>query len=612
MNDQIIYFEPPSSIQNLLLSVGTTPYQVNTQYITSPSGVITNVTTNTIHITNITGPLNGLPTIRGATGAFGSSVCTFDTTSAPDVVQTSSNSFTLSTTSLPNYFDITNYIGSGPEGFYLSFNAPLSTASTQVNIFGNPGIFQLFFGDASAGTFKYAVDYGSKQSIGTYSTSDFIQVLCNNSTITIYKNNAVVATVSKTDMNSSYVRFQQNTLSVVATYSNIYWLPVSIGQQPSVSVSDQQIIFSASGSSTGSSGLLYNYNSNVLTTNSITTGDLIVGNATIHIGTGAGQTSQTANCVAIGRNAGNSNQGNGLASSIAIGYGAGQTNQNYNSVAIGESAGASSQGFQSVSIGPSAGSISQGSQSVAIGYQAGQNSQSTNAIAIGMAGKNSQSVYSVAIGISAGQQSLGTNSIAIGFKAAESTGVANSIVLNSSGNALNATTSGLFVNPVRVQNGIPTGVLGYNSSTSEIAVTNVLPNMSFTGTTQVYGNLGLNGYQIQNPVLKGVNEYVYSATGTSTVVINCSTGNNFNITLGANTTFSFTNWPATNTLQSVNLFLTQPSSGGPYTGAFTGVSFGDQSSYVSFSTGANKTDVYSFFSYNNGGKILGFLSGKGF
>lgn len=71
MNDQIIYFEPPSSIQNLLLSVGDVPYQVTTQYITSPSGVINNLTSQNVYITNITGPLNGLPTIRGATGPQG-------------------------------------------------------------------------------------------------------------------------------------------------------------------------------------------------------------------------------------------------------------------------------------------------------------------------------------------------------------------------------------------------------------------------------------------------------------------------------------------------------------------------------------------------------------
>ena len=40
-------------------------------------------------------------------------------------------------------FDITNYLGSGAEGFNLSFNAPLSSSKSQVNMFGIPGIFQL-------------------------------------------------------------------------------------------------------------------------------------------------------------------------------------------------------------------------------------------------------------------------------------------------------------------------------------------------------------------------------------------------------------------------------------------------------------------------------------
>lgn len=53
MNTQTIYFNPPTSILYLQQSVGTTPYQVNTQYITSPSGVISNLNVENVQTARI-------------------------------------------------------------------------------------------------------------------------------------------------------------------------------------------------------------------------------------------------------------------------------------------------------------------------------------------------------------------------------------------------------------------------------------------------------------------------------------------------------------------------------------------------------------------------------
>jgi alpha-tubulin suppressor-like RCC1 family protein len=88
---------------------------------------------------------------------------------------------------------------------------------------------------------------------------------------------------------------------------------------------------------------------------------------TVHIGPDAGLSTQTNYSVAIGANAGRSNQGRG-----------GTTG---GSIAIGAQAGYNAQGINSVAIGPNAGYTLQGNYSVAIGRNA--QSGHDNSIAIG-------------------------------------------------------------------------------------------------------------------------------------------------------------------------------------------------------------------------------------
>ena len=185
------------------------------------------------------------------------------------------------------------------------------------------------------------------------------------------------------------------------------------------------------------------------------------------------------NSVILGYNLGN-NQG---IESIAIGDWAGQNNQGNYCTAIGNSAGLNSQGQWSVAIGPSAGKDTQGiaatavgigtgqnnqgQYSLAAGYYAGYNDQGSEAVALGGgAGLQHQAQYAVAIGRYAGDSAQGQNSIAIGHYAGVQSQPANSIVFDASGNALNPTTSGFFVAPIR--GGGATIPLSYNLTTNEI------------------------------------------------------------------------------------------------------------------------------------------------
>jgi hypothetical protein len=142
-------------------------------------------------------------------------------------------------------------------------------------------------------------------------------------------------------------------------------------------------------------------------------------------------------------------------------------------VAIGDSAGSTNQQQYAIAIGPSAGSTNQQYSAVAIGPSAGSNGQQGSAVAIGVnSGSKGQQGSAVAIGASAGFTGQGANAIAIGTFAGYTGQFGGSIILNASGQILNtAGNTGLYVNPVRLQNGGLSGFTGavqYNPTTYEL------------------------------------------------------------------------------------------------------------------------------------------------
>jgi hypothetical protein len=216
----------------------------------------------------------------------------------------------------------------------------------------------------------------------------------------------------------------------------------------------------------------------------------------VAVGRWAGQTNQGWDSVAVGRRAGRSYQGG---YSVAMGWGAGVDYQGSHAVAIGDSAGGGYQSAYAVAIGDNAGNTSQGwaatslghhagqynqsSVAVAIGASAGQTSQGQAAVAIGrFAGANQQNTKAVAIGRYAGNYQQGTNSIAIGEYAGYTSQANYSIVLNASGDTLNGSTSGFFVNPIaytETQDATYDGVMFYNANTKEVRYSYALDGGSF-------------------------------------------------------------------------------------------------------------------------------------
>jgi hypothetical protein len=109
-------------------------------------------------------------------------------------------------------------------------------------------------------------------------------------------------------------------------------------------------------------------------------------------------------------------------------------------------------GFCRIGIGLNSQVVGTGNGTVAVGQGAGNTNQGINATAISInAGAQNQGANCIAIGPNAGQTSQGSNSICIGINAGAASAAASSICLNAdaSSNALNPTTAGLFINPVR-------------------------------------------------------------------------------------------------------------------------------------------------------------------
>jgi hypothetical protein len=110
-----------------------------------------------------------------------------------------------------------------------------------------------------------------------------------------------------------------------------------------------------------------------------------------------------------------------------------------------------------------------GSTIISIGSEAGQTNQLDYSIAIGTkAGYSNQDSNAIAIGYQAGCNAQGNYAIAIGYKAGEDSQHSTSIVFNASDAALNPTTTGLYVNPIRSTIYNSTNQLFYDTVSREI------------------------------------------------------------------------------------------------------------------------------------------------
>ncbi len=225
--------------------------------------------------------------------------------------------------------------------------------------------------------------------------------------------------------------------------------------------------------------------------------------------------------IALGRNAGGATDAGGYG-----GYGAYGGGSSPYAVAIGNSSGKTNQGGAAVAVGVATGYTDQGENAVAIGFTAGNVYQGSAAVAVGpSAGKVYQGVNAVAVGNLAGYSSQGTNAIAIGNLAGQTNQPAGSIVINASGNELNGSVAGLYVDPIRSAPATDY-VAYYDPTTKEVTYGPAPTGGGAMSPDPIFNSVTTTNLNVQNVTF----------TGTGAVTIN--SGNDLNLVAAGNITFN--------------------------------------------------------------------------
>jgi len=184
----------------------------------------------------------------------------------------------------------------------------------------------------------------------------------------------------------------------------------------------------------------------------------------------------------------------------------------------------------------------------------------------------------------------------IGAPQNDGTGATGTWGISVSGNATNVTGT------VAVANG------GTGATTAGQALTNLgaapLASPSFTGNVAVGGDLTVGG-TVDNVTFEAYREKVTTVgtVSTSTYDIDTSLSNIFDITLGNNVTFTFTNPPSSGISRPVVIILRQDGTGSR-TATFTNAKY-TEGQLPTLSTGAADIDVLTFFTVDAGTSWFG-------
>lgn len=122
-----------------------------------------------------------------------------------------------------------------------------------------------------------------------------------------------------------------------------------------------------------------------------------------------------------------------------------------------------------------------------------------------------------------------------------------------------------------------------------------------TGDVDITGELVVQSY---NETYQSVS----SSSGTTT--INCETGNVFASTLSENTTFTFTNPPASGTAYGFSLKIVQDASGSGYTLTWPTTIDWPNAIIPTLTSTANAIDQFVFYTHDGGSNWYGFTVGK--
>ncbi len=131
------------------------------------------------------------------------------------------------------------------------------------------------------------------------------------------------------------------------------------------------------------------------------------------------------------------------------------------------------------------------------------------------------------------------------------------------------------------------------------------------GSQVVTGDQNFADFELARALLKDYAEAYTAPAAAGTIDLDLELGNTFEAEMDQNTTFTFSNPPATGRAGSFTLILKQDSTGG-WLPTWPGSVAWEGGSPPTFSTAIDAIDVVSFFTVNAGSTWFGFPGGKNF
>lgn len=216
----------------------------------------------------------------------------------------------------------------------------------------------------------------------------------------------------------------------------------------------------------------------------------------------------------------------------------------------------------------------------------------------------------------AGAGTLGGGTVSIAAGAAPSTGTGGSLQFSAGG------SSGGTPGNISLTAGSATGA----GTGGSVTITGGSTSASGTGgvVTLVGGGGGsaTNGGDInfqpsagstKNGVVvfnKAYTEERFSVTATASTTLNCTAGNNFNLTLSASiTTLTFSNVPAAGRVYNMTLFINQ---GGSFTITWPAAVKWAGGTAPTLTTTSGKVDIVTLVTHDGGTNWYGFIAGQNF
>ena len=144
------------------------------------------------------------------------------------------------------------------------------------------------------------------------------------------------------------------------------------------------------------------------------------------------------------------------------------------------------------------------------------------------------------------------------------------------------------------------------SSNADAAIT--LTGSAVVFVTAVAADFGV----VPDPLLR-VNyheTFVAVTSTTNATTINCGTGNNFSHTLTENTTFTFSNPPASGTAYGFTLELVQDAGASGFTVTWPASVYWPSATAPTLTADANAVDVFVFYTHDSGTTFYGFVAGQ--